>query len=150
MVDIERENDVQSLNRTNLPLYLQAYLADVESKKLFPHINKDYAYSNLNEGQIAMMENRNGVFGMVLHNLIKLYKNDHPKSKNTKLPDMIPKFSSLQALLSMNASTAILNMSREGWARELAVTQKFQTKIGTAKRKLFGFGKKEEDSNGSY
>lgn len=134
-----REDEEPQMSQTNPNLYLQAFLAEVQSKSTFDYLNKDYGYSKLDSWQISMIEHRFKVFKFAQYHLKKLAGKLDEKQ-------LLERFSCLQLLLSMNAATAIVNMSKDGWARQLTQSQFHKvTRIDKSKSKLFGLRKKKED-----
>ena len=119
----------QFLQKTDLALQLQRFLADVESKKNFPFINKDFGYTRLNEKDIDIMEQRFRTLVMAMDHLKKL-------SGEEDTDKLLRRFSAPQYLLGMNVSSAVLRQSRDGWARELTVTKKLLTKFNKMRYKF--------------
>lgn len=133
--DFWEEDYQQDVQKADLALQLQRFLADVESKKTYPYINKDFAYTRLNENDIGVMEQRFRTLNMVVDHLRKLSGKEDMKS-------IFKAFSCTQYILGMNVSTAILRQSKDGWARELTITKRLLTKFNKLR---YGLLKREEE-----
>lgn len=141
------DEPITASQKTPLALFLQAFLADVDSKKMFPQINKDYAYTRLDKQQIEMMMMRFQLYDVVVSQILKLHKHKNPTDKSTPV-QILGKYTAPRMILAMNASMAVLSQSRDGWARELAQTQKFISRNEERKKKAFGLfqrNKKESE-----
>ena len=143
--------------------YLEAFMAEVASKGYFPWLNKDFGYSKLTGKDVEVMHHRFKVLNMVMHHLDKLYKFRHGEflvdNKGQNImedvdgkeepieiteKDLMEKYSCLRMLFGMNATTAVLNQSKGGWARELARTSKFIAQKDKVKRRFLGRGGENE------
>lgn len=137
-------NDPSLFGQTNPQLYLQAFLAEIESKTNTKWLNKDFGYTKLDKEQIHTIASRGKTLNTNQHILAALRA--HETGIPQDVEEVTKKYSALQYLISQNAADVVLNMSEGGWARELGITQRHIIK-GTGQkvgRKLLGLRKNKD------